>query len=42
VRVGAGRSVDRWFLLSTPQSKVFVHVNKLDSVETIVPYEYSR
>lgn len=25
-----------------PQLKVFVHVNKLDSVETVVPYEYSR
>lgn len=24
------------------QSKVYVHVNKLDSVETIIPYEYSR
>lgn len=24
------------------QSKVYVHVNKLDSVDTIVPYEYSR
>lgn len=27
---------------SPSQSEVFVHVNKLDSVETIVPYEYSR
>ncbi len=25
-----------------PQSNVYVHVNKLDSVETIIPYEYSR
>ena len=24
------------------QSRVFVHVNKLDSTETIVPYEYTR
>ena len=25
-----------------PQSKVFVHVNRLDSVNTILPYEYSK
>lgn len=28
--------------LCSPQSSVFVHVNKLDSVETIVPYEFTR
>ena len=26
----------------SPQSRVYVHVNKLDSSETIVPYEYTR
>ena len=30
------------FDLSRFQVDVFVHVNKLDSIETIVPYEYSR
>ena len=26
----------------SPQSKVFVHVNRLNSVNTIIPYEYSK
>jgi transmembrane 9 superfamily protein 2/4 len=26
----------------TCRSQIYVHVNKLDSTETIVPYEYTR